>query len=248
MKLEEFAAQVPGFHGLPHYDKIEHIAWYLHESQKVASFGTEHMRAAYNTLYLEPPDMSVYLPRMVRKKILLPAGTRSYKLEGSHRQALSAKYGLTPTTITVDAMLAGLPAKMPTLNEREFLAEALKCYRVQAFRATVVMTWNLAFDHMTNCILSDPKRVADFNAGIKSAYPTKKNVINNVGDFADLKESEVLQICRTAKLIDKNVYGILDEKLDKRNRAAHPSNVVVNQHTANDVINDLVNNVVLKLT
>jgi hypothetical protein len=40
---------------------------------------------------------------------------------------------------------------------------------------------------------------------------------------------------------------ILKEKLTKRNMAAHPSAVMVNEPQANDVITDLVNNVVLTL-
>ena len=40
----------------------------------------------------------------------------------------------------------------------------------------------------------------------------------------------------------------LSEKLGKRNMAAHPSLVVITQYQAEDVISDLVNNVILKLT
>jgi hypothetical protein len=40
---------------------------------------------------------------------------------------------------------------------------------------------------------------------------------------------------------------VLREKLDRRNIAAHPSSVVVQQSQADEVIIDLVNNVVLRL-
>jgi hypothetical protein len=38
-----------------------------------------------------------------------------------------------------------------------------------------------------------------------------------------------------------------DGKLERRNIAAHPSQVVIVQHQADDLITDLVNNVVLAL-
>jgi hypothetical protein len=36
--------------------------------------------------------------------------------------------------------------------ERLFLTEAISCLRAKAFRATIVMTWNLAYDHLLNWI------------------------------------------------------------------------------------------------
>ncbi len=66
-------------------------------------------------------------------------------------------------------------------------------------------------------------------------------------DADALKESEVIEIARTGKLLDKNTTQILQDKLTRRNMAAHPSRVVITQHQADDAITDLVNNVVLKL-
>jgi hypothetical protein len=60
-----------------------------------------------------------------------------------------------------------------------------------------------------------------------------------------LKESEVIEICNTAQLLNGNIIRILREKLGKRNNAAHPASVVIVQSQADDVITDLLNNVVL---
>jgi hypothetical protein len=57
----------------------------------------------------------------------------------------------------------------------------------------------------------------------------------------------VLQVAKSANIISGSVHKILKEKLDRRNIAAHPSNVTVSKLTAEDVILDLVQNVVLKL-
>ena len=43
------------------------------------------------------------------------------------------------------------------------------------------------------------------------------------GYFTELKESEVLQVCRSANIITNDFLKILGEKLDKWNTAVHPS-------------------------
>ena len=75
---------------------------------------------------------------------------------------------------------------------------------------------------------------------------TARRPIQNRQDFADLKESDILKICRAARLISGETLKSLDEKLGKRNTAAHPSTVIVGTATAEEVIFDLVENILLK--
>jgi hypothetical protein len=110
------------------------------------------------------------------------------------------------------------------------------------------MAWNLAFDHLLTWILSDSNRTATFNSGMHKRFPKKLGlVIAGKEDFEELKESEVLQVCASASLFSKNMGRILEEKLKKRNMAAHPSSVEVQRSQAEDVITDLTNNIILKL-
>jgi hypothetical protein len=146
-------------------------------------------------------------------------------------------------------MLADLPAMLGTAEEREFLAEALKCYRVTAYRSAIVMAWNLAFDHLLRWIVSDASRLAAFNQAIGLKYPKRisHQVSQQIESFEEFTEAEVIEVCRTARLLSKNVIEILREKLKRRNSAAHPSQVVITQLQADDAISDLINNVVLAL-
>jgi hypothetical protein len=165
------------------------------------------------------------------------------------RTDLDAKYGSHPTILQVTKLLADLPDNIPDLAEKIFLREAIDCYRVRAYRACVVMTWNLAFDHLLNWILKDPARLAACNAAIPRRHPKRVGVlIKTYDDFADeFKEAEIIEVCNTAQTVNGNIIKILKEKLVKRNMAAHPSSVVVVQSQADDVVTDLVNNVVLAL-
>jgi hypothetical protein len=110
------------------------------------------------------------------------------------------------------------------------------------------MTWNLAYDHLLTWIVT--KHLAAFNAAIVRKYPNRVGVaITKKEDFGDeFKEFEVIEVCGTAGLLTGNIKKILNEKLNRRNLAAHPSLVEIGQHQAEDGITDLVNNVILKLT
>lgn len=197
---------------------------------------------------MPPPDLSVYLPRLAaRRPPLLLRDKAGYRLEGTVRRVLDAKYGDHPTTVAVAAVLSGLPDLLPQVAEKAFLKEALACYRVGAFRASIVMVWNLTFDHARNWVHSDTQRLQTFNHGIVTRFPKKNLAIVKLDDFDDLKESEFIDVCRTSGLLHKNVCDIMRDKLTRINHAAHPSTVTITQHQADDAITDLVNNVILKL-
>jgi hypothetical protein len=173
-----------------------------------------------------------------------------FKLTRTVRTQLDAKYGAHPSMQAVSKLLNDLPDKVPDLAEKTFLVEAIDCYRVRAYRACIVMTWNLAFNHLLNWILKDPARLAAFNDTIPKRYQKRVGVVmKTYDDFADeFNESEIIEVCNSAQTVNGNIIKILKEKLVKRNIAAHPSSVVVVQSQADDVVTDLVNNVVVALT
>jgi hypothetical protein len=109
------------------------------------------------------------------------------------------------------------------------------------------MAWNLAFDHLCNHIVKT--RLSDFNAQLSRVrWKTEPSVVSVRADLEDFKESRVLEIARGAGILSGAVYKLLKEKLDKRNTAAHPSDVHISPVAAEDVILDLTQNVVLKFT
>jgi hypothetical protein len=122
------------------------------------------------------------------------------------------------------------------------------CFKHGAFRASVVMAWNLAFDHLCSWIVSDAKRLADFNARMPLRYPKEKYpVVTKREDFVEMKESHIIDIADSAYVVTSNVAKVLREKIIRRNMAAHPADVSTLQPTAEEFIRDLVENVVLNL-
>jgi hypothetical protein len=119
-----------------------------------------------------------------------------------------------------------------------------------AFRAAIVMTWNLAYDHLLSYVLKH--KLAAFNKQwpvifTKQHSKARVSTIGNRDEFSEMKESELLVICKSASIISPDVYKIMDEKLGKRNSAAHPSGVNIGQLQAENFIDELVKNVVLKI-
>lgn len=251
MELRQLVDQVEEFNSLPPRETIRLFSWWLHVHGGRDTIDNGALRKCYDELHMPAPNVGVYTARMASQFVPpdLVKAKSGFKLTRELRQDLDKKYGVHHSVIQVSKLLAELPAKVPDMAEKTFLVEALKCYRVEAYRGCIVMVWNLAYNHLLSWILSDAGRLALFNANIIKRNSKKANlVITKYDDFEDLKEREVIDICNTANLINGSVYKILLAKLDRRNIAAHPSNVVVVQSQADDTVTDLVNNVVLGLT
>lgn len=244
---------VPGFHGWSHADKIRFFAWFLHSKLKENRFSGSDIAKCYSVLEIEKPSsISPFLADMGNRKpkeLLRDAG--GWYMPSTLRDSYESKYGQRAITVEVMKLLKDLPAKVPNVAERDFLGEALICFENGAFRAAIVMTWNLAYSHLLEFILKH--HLAAFNNKYQVMFPgkwakAKAAPVSNYDDFAvDLKESEVLEIAKAANAINNDVYKVLEPKLGRRNSAAHPSSVAIGQLQAEEFIQDLALNVVLKL-
>ncbi len=251
LELQSLVRRIPEYRTWNHAEKIKFFAWFLHSQKKLERLKAAHIEGCYNAVHDDPPsNVSAFLNEMSKRKPkVFLKDSRGYSLAGSLRNSFEEKYGQRDITVQVLNLLSDLPNKIPNVTERNFLSEALTCFRHGAFRATIVMCWNLAYDHLLEYVLS--KHLSAFNARmlIRCPHLAKRGLtaIAARDDFAELKESEVLDICRSANIITADVYKILDGKLGRRNTAAHPNTIVITQPQAEDFISDLVNNVVLTL-
>jgi hypothetical protein len=250
MKLEDLVNGIPGFQNWNNADKVRLFGWFLHSKKGRAKFNPSDIRDCYDELGMErPSDVNPYLAKMLgRKPKEILRDKQGYALEKRVRDQLESRYGQRVATMHADKLLLELSFRVPDLAERTLLDEAIQCFRCKAFRAAIIMTWNLAYDHLCGHILAEPNRRVDFNTQLLKSFPKARiSAVANRDDFSELKESEVLQVCRSANILTNDLFKIFKEKLDKRNSAAHPSSVVIAPHTAEEYIIDLIPNVVLKL-
>ena len=126
------------------------------------------------------------------------------------------------------------------------MKEAIDCYRVQAFRATIVMIWILVVHHLEKYIFTNATALAQFNSALAKNPDKRIKVIAKVDDFSDLSEVKLIELMRAADLISNDVRKLLDEKLGIRNSAAHPSALIFDGHKATEFASDLIQNVLLK--
>jgi len=134
--------------------------------------------------------------------------------------------------------------KVKNTNEKVFLIEAINCYRVEAYRATIVLLWILAIDHLQSYIFG--RKFNEFNSALAKNPDKKISKIINYDDFGELKESRFIELAKSAGIISNDIRKILDEKLGIRNSAAHPSGITFTGHKATEFALDLISNILLK--
>ena len=243
--LDTHARGVLGFAELNTAEQIRYFCWFLHDVAGRSHFEQSDLSGCFTELALrKPSSMGAYVSKMTRRAELL-RDRDGYRLERNTLDALRTRFGMRSATIQVHRLLADLPAKLTNIDEREFLDETLRCFQHGAYRAAIVMAWNLAFAHLCEHVLT--ARLADFNSRLPLVYPKEKlQQMQRRDDFSELKESQVLSVCRSASITTPSLGRLLDGKLALRNAAAHPSGVKINQVTAEAAIIELVENVILK--
>lgn len=250
MELSNFVRQVTSFSAKSHSDKAKLFGWYLHTYGGKTRFTAADIRGCYDATHLDlPANANRTLEALTEKRPPeLLRDRDGYRLSQHTREHLDRTLGQSESYVRIEKMLTELPSSLADECERLFLAEALTCYRNGAFRAAVVMTWNLAYDHLVRWVLADPQRLAAFNAGISRRNPKKASVtIAKREDFDELKEDETVDIAAGLPGFSANVKRILKEKLGRRNTYAHPSTLRIERAQVDDMITDLTNNVVNNL-
>lgn len=250
MEIGDFVRQVTDFARKNHSEKIALFGWFLHTHRGQERFSAAEIRRCYDDVHLTPPgNVNGSVDALTEKQPPdLLKDVQGYRLAHQLRDRLDRTLGRAQTFVEVEKLLLDLPGKIADQGERIFLAETLTCYRNGAFRAAIVMSWNLAYDHVARWVLADAQRLANFNAGISKRNPKKAHVvITRREDFEELKEDETVDILGTLPGITGGMKRILKEKLGRRNTYAHPSTLTVGRPHVDDMIFDLVNNVVLNL-
>jgi hypothetical protein len=248
MLLQELVENIVGFAEWTHTEKIKLFGWHLHTHRNRDRFAPSDIGACFDELHLSKPSgirSHLAASEKTKSKDILH-DRQGYRLARHTRTQFDARYGRRYSTVQVHNLLSELSNKIPNLEKREFLKEVIVCFEHGAQRASIVMCWNLSYDHLCRWVMD--KHLVEFNKQLPISYP-KKNIksIGKFEDFEELKEFEVLQICRSAHITTSGVHKILTQKLETRNSAAHPSNVTFNQLQTEEFISTLVNNVVLKL-
>lgn len=167
-----------------------------------------------------------------------------YRLQRAVQQEIKRIVENEPRVVAVSEQLNGLVNQVKDSQELSFLHEAINCYKVEAYRASIVMVWALTMDHLLKYVFG--QKLNDFNLAVSKCRDKKIKQVVEYEDFGDIKEVKLIELMRSAGIISNDVRKILDMKLGIRNSAAHPSGITFPQPKATEFIGDLIDNVLLK--
>ncbi len=249
--IEKFTSTVTNFFDLKSTEQLDFFVYFLTIEKQFVTTQATSVRQCFLLADVTPySNISQYLnlntkgkqkqsPRCLRIK-------DRFQLHRNHKTFLETSIEKKPLKAKVNEDLRGLLSQITNHAENEFLKEAIDCFEISAYRASIVMVWNLTIDHLFNYILKN--KLSEFNAAL--ALNTDKRIkITSVvdrDDFGEIPENKFIEFCRTAKIISNDIRKILDTKLGIRNTYAHPSNLKVSEPKAVEFIDDLVTNVIIK--
>lgn len=245
-KINEFIKQVQNFYDLSHSGRTLLFGYYLQFKENYDCFNPKDILSCYSHTSTPPPsnifDVLFKLAKakkiIIRKDCSIISGQEIQKIE---EEILGVK-----PLISIKDELNELPSKMPDPIQSKYVEEILGCIQVKAWRAAIVMTWILTLDHLQRFILFN--QLEKFNEILKE----NKNYVNfeveNIGDFEEIKDSDFLRVIRTCSIVTSSQLKILEKRLDERNSYAHPTDLELTDTITMAFIEDLIGNVILKIS
>lgn len=250
-KLETFISQFPNFYDLKLSDQIDYYVYYLTVEENAGGTQATQIRECFLLCDLTPyTNISQYLINNLKGKNKLPPKflriKDKYQLHRSLKQQIESNFSDKPHSISISKSLRDLLSHVNNAIENDFLKEAINCFEIGAYRATIIMTWNLTIDHLYEYILNH--KLADFN-NVLSKNTDKRIKITSVNikdDFNEIPENKFIEFTKSANIISNDIRKILDTKLGIRNTSAHPSNIKILESKAIEFVEDLITNVIMK--
>ncbi len=253
MTPTEFLSQFPNNNKFSRTASTLLFAFYLRKYKGVTEFKSAEIKKCFKEADMrEPTDMSSILRKLStgRNAPVIKVKT-SFALS---RYGLDEVDGILPETKTsqqeMDALIPNLRRiliKVDDEGRRELLAEAISCLGSGARRASIIMVWVVVIDYLYEYVFKC--KIMEFKAALsKRKGKLSQLEIKTTDDFMEMKEADFIDVCRSAKIITKDVRKILDEKLGIRNSCAHPSSIIVRDAKVISFVEDLVDNVVAKYT
>lgn len=247
MDVHSLIEKTEKFHTLPQKEQIKLMAFFYCLENDIDTFETKHVRDEFikNKLSI-PSGITSLVPQMSKSKppIFLKIN-KGYTLHRNIKKELEKNYCEDIHEIEVSSKLRDLLAIVKSIEQKNFLEEAIKCFEVRAYRASIILCWLLTMDVLYEYALKTINLGA-FNLAIQSHGKYKKLSLSKKDDFSDIKESDFIELLRVSKLISNDIRKILDEKLGIRNSTAHPNSIQIDDYKAIAFIQDLINNVVNK--
>lgn len=246
--LEEFVLNVTDFQNFKNSEMINYFSYFLVKFKALETFKAKEITECFAELNIPPySNISKYLSdnsvkNKGQQKFIKNYKNSTYKLSRQTLEELEKNINIDTPVVIVNHIMRSLLNQLKKQSEKDYLEEAIRTFEVKAYRASIIMVWLLTIDHLFEYILEN--KLTDFISALRRANISKS--IHSKDDFGDIKESQFIEICRSAGIISNDIRKILDAKLGIRNSFAHPSTITLPKSKALEFIEDLVENVILK--
>lgn len=250
-ELEAFALTTDGLFALNPTEQIDYFVYYLTIIKGSSTTQATIIRECFLLLDLSPySNISRYLNNNLKPKGKNPPKflriKNGFQLHRQRKTEIEATLNTKPLRNKAKSELKSLLTHIVNPIENEFLKEAIDCFEIGAYRASIVMVWNLTVDHLYEFVMM--YELSNFNVSLSKNTDRRIKItaVTKKDDFSEIPEGKFVEFCRSANIITSDVRRILDTKLGIRNSYAHPSSLKITESKAVEFIEDLVNNVILK--
>lgn len=246
MTIHTLIEKTDNFDKLSQKEQIKRIAYFYCLVNNLDEFSTKIIKDEFINQKLNVPSgISSLIPQLAKDKPISFLKTKNgYSFHRTAKKNFDNIYN-DAHEIEISNKLRDLLSKVKSKEQKSFLDEAIKCFEVKAYRASIIMSWLITMDVLYEFILI-PSNLAIFNSSIQTHGKYKKITIVKKDDFADIKESDFIELLRVSKFISNDIRKILDEKLGLRNSSAHPNTINFEELKTMSFIKDLVTNVIEK--
>ena len=243
-ELRNFIKNFTYFHKRYLIEKIMIFGYYLQKKEDYDCFSVEDITECFSATSSPKPknfnDLFIKLEAV--DKII--KDNDCWKLSGLEEENIEQnELGGLPL-VTIKEELKKLLKKLPE-SQQNFVNEILGCLQVQAWRGAIVLTWILTMEHLQKIVLID--FLEKFNEILSETKLYKDLTVSKIEGFEEIKDNDFLRTIRTCGMVSGSQYSILETRLKERNRYAHPTNLEITDTIAMAFIEDLVNNILLKL-
>ena len=171
------------------------------------------------------------------------------RLLGGLRQ-LQTDFGEEVADVEQESPGAALESLEEAVNEapagyRDYLEEALECYRRGLYRAAVLMVWSAVVQKLYDTAGSHRGGVSMMEAANKARLGNSRRYreIKKQDDLLYVGEKDFIQLCEDAGMLNRNARKMLHERLDLRNLCGHPTKYTPGREQTVIFIESLVLNV-----
>jgi hypothetical protein len=136
--------------GLRQSELIAYFVYYLTVEAGASCATPAEINRCFLECDLQPPAntsarLSQYASGSSRRFLKVSGG---YRLHRAYREEIARRLGNLPVAFQTSETLRRLETKFTEEHEKAFLAELINCFEVGANRASIVLCWILAIDHL----------------------------------------------------------------------------------------------------